>query len=148
MKKPILEWLNQLPEPYKTKAVSQCRSIELCSSLKDAVSLFREWMDTEEGYSYWNEFYTELKKAERPKSLVEQLGQVGKLWPRNMRDTRLWVEARQWTFEKEGVIGYGDTPLQAIQDFVLIVVKRWTEGGSDASVWNPVIEFLKKEIES
>ena len=144
MKKPVLEWLNELPEPHRTQAIAQNKSVQLADNLKDAVSLFREWMDTEEGWTYWNDLHTELKR-EKTKTIPEQLSEVEKLWPRNIRETRLWAEHGEWTAEYGGETFYGSTPMEAYKKLAEAFMGWAKDNGSDASVWGPVIEFLKQE---
>jgi len=58
--KTIEKWLEKLPEPIRTKAISQiepknCHWEEESESLYDALNSFCIWGNTKEGEDYWND---------------------------------------------------------------------------------------------
>ena len=73
----VAEYLNELPEPYKSKAKFN-RDIYLelnpdmkqkvkdyeCSSASGALSLAFPWNKSIEGWHYWNDFYINLLAIE------------------------------------------------------------------------------------
>jgi len=62
------ELLKQLPEPFRTQALSQLGVPETmyCAveTLSEAVREFRSWADTKEGQSYWNAVFTAIQNWE------------------------------------------------------------------------------------
>jgi len=53
------KYLEQLPEPYRTAALSQMNveyvnKKDFCQSIKDAVIRFNSWTDTSENYIFWS----------------------------------------------------------------------------------------------
>lgn len=47
-------WLETLPEPLRTKAISQCTTPNsCCSNLSDAIEYFNDWTRTNEGHYFW-----------------------------------------------------------------------------------------------
>lgn len=72
MKKTIREWLDELPEPYKTQAIENWKNRDVriwdhepnikFDSLMDAISDAFEWGNTEQGYAYWADFYDKKYK--------------------------------------------------------------------------------------
>jgi len=68
MKKTIKEWLNELPEPYRSQAIENAENTE--SGCLDGVetSIFGAlmggfvWLESKEGSDYWYEFSKTLNK--------------------------------------------------------------------------------------
>ena len=61
--KTIKEWLEELPEPYRTQAInntSEQNSLKLKSSLSDAIYSAFAWSKTPEGLQYWLDFKNTL----------------------------------------------------------------------------------------
>lgn len=66
--KTIREWLEELPEPYRTQALENCNSMRLSiSGLSDIVETSRiaimsafHWDSSPEGFHYWDELYETL----------------------------------------------------------------------------------------
>lgn len=55
--KTVREWLEMLPEPYRTSAIEQQDDENArCRTLSDALLNFREWKETREGLSFWKGF--------------------------------------------------------------------------------------------
>lgn len=57
--KPIREWLNELPEPWRTQAIGNSSLTSLGrseTSLQFAVLTAFSWIDSSEGFSYWFNF--------------------------------------------------------------------------------------------
>ena len=55
--KTVEQWLETLPEPYRTQALSQIDprfTGEEDVSLSEAIRLMVDWDDTAEGFTYWN----------------------------------------------------------------------------------------------
>ena len=55
--KPIIMWLNDLPEGYKQRAilnVSEVSKYELADSLTEALLSMTDWKMTPEGYKFWD----------------------------------------------------------------------------------------------
>jgi len=65
--KTIAEWFEELPEPYKTKALDNVmsqNSVTLVSSdtsLSDALVGAFDWSITPEGFYFWNELDNSIK---------------------------------------------------------------------------------------
>lgn len=63
--KTIKEWLHELPEPYRIRALHNVKeSFELLEitedSLIEALSGAFVWSTTKEGYEFWSKFVEEL----------------------------------------------------------------------------------------
>lgn len=66
--KTIRDWLEELPEPYKTQAIDNAPENNLkCQddSLHEALAGAFFWSYTKEGYDYWDNLYTKLKHENR-----------------------------------------------------------------------------------
>ena len=77
MTKTIKEWLSELPEPYRTKAIENCKASERVrpSSLKEALCGAFSWLDTPQGYDYWAEVYKRAEAGEfdrKPTTMKKQ----------------------------------------------------------------------------
>lgn len=62
--KTLLEWLESFPEPYKEKAIANCKKISSeemlitkCPSLSNALISAFSWSETQEGFEYWNKLH-------------------------------------------------------------------------------------------
>lgn len=60
--KTIREHLNELPEPYRTEALENYNgsSKKKHKEVQVALALAFVWMDTKQGYNYWNDFTESL----------------------------------------------------------------------------------------
>ena len=67
--KTIKEWLERLPEPWRSKALKQLpkdRADFLVSHMSSAVLRFVvNWRETEEGSDYWYDLFTNISAQER-----------------------------------------------------------------------------------
>lgn len=63
--KTIREWLEELPEPYKTQAKQNTKKLSVFKleepTLSDAVMSAFRWETTPEGLNYWMNLYDELE---------------------------------------------------------------------------------------
>lgn len=59
--KTIKQWLEELPEPYRTQALENLKSDKYDSIEKALLNAF-DWWNSPEGWNYWSEFYMELDK--------------------------------------------------------------------------------------
>jgi hypothetical protein len=60
--KPLKDWFNELPEPYRTKAIKNTKNLDITiDSIESGLLCAFMWSTTEEGYSYWNELFNKLK---------------------------------------------------------------------------------------
>lgn len=59
--KPISEWLKELPEPYRTQAIANCKNPNSTVISKD-IALIRafSFVYSPEGYDYWFNFLKSL----------------------------------------------------------------------------------------
>ena len=54
MKKTTLEWLQELPDGYRERAVANCVPLRQYSkSMSDAICNMCDWKDTQEGAIFW-----------------------------------------------------------------------------------------------
>lgn len=61
--KTIREWLEELPEPYRTQAINNTEKNRLLThdvSLREAITVAFFWGNSPEGHEYWAEFYKTL----------------------------------------------------------------------------------------
>ena len=61
--KTIEEWLDQLPEPYRSQAINSSIKETLnlrCDTARAALSGAFVWADSKEGRHYWKEFFKTL----------------------------------------------------------------------------------------
>jgi hypothetical protein len=66
-KKPkiVLEWLETLPEPYRTQAINNTDTKHLsmdCNSIKFAIGLGFVWEYSREGFGFWRKFVDSLEE--------------------------------------------------------------------------------------
>jgi hypothetical protein len=56
--KKISEWLNELPEPYRTQAIAnqEWQDYEV-NRLSGAIANAFSWHDSPQGHEYWHELY-------------------------------------------------------------------------------------------
>lgn len=57
------EWLEELPEPYRTQAIENTEAtllLERVESLKMAVKCAFVWRNSTQGHEYWELFYETL----------------------------------------------------------------------------------------
>lgn len=61
--KTIREWIEELPEPYRTQAIDNTSESVLTveeQSLYEAVIGAFNWKESTEGFKYWNDFHDTL----------------------------------------------------------------------------------------
>lgn len=61
--KTIREWLEELPEPYRTQAIENTEDellLERVESLKKAVKCAFIWNKSPQGHEYWSELHETL----------------------------------------------------------------------------------------
>lgn len=82
MSKTIREWLEQLPEPYRSQAIWQTSEYELSlesDSLEESLFNMFPWRDAKEGYDYWNGAWNRARDgefdrpAEQPPAFPDEL---------------------------------------------------------------------------
>jgi hypothetical protein len=69
--KTIKEWLERLPEPWRTKAINQLpvtTADEVVVSMTDALICFCDWRVTEEGNDYWYDVWSNISAQESEKA--------------------------------------------------------------------------------
>ena len=65
--KTVKEWLMELPDGYRERALSQCVGFDdftpdtVCDSMWQAVERFNKWPMTNEGATFWWQVYTHYK---------------------------------------------------------------------------------------
>jgi hypothetical protein len=82
--KTIRQWLETLPEPYRSAAIRNAENDvpttieEQCDSLSEALSNSAYWSKTPEGHDYWGELYDRLchEEAVTPKSKEQQIAEL------------------------------------------------------------------------
>lgn len=62
--KSIEQHLNELPEPYRTKALKYMEP-KVVQTQSTAIDYAFDWNKTEEGFHYWEELYTRLEEQEQ-----------------------------------------------------------------------------------
>jgi len=56
--KTVGEWLEELPEPYRTAAISQAvLKKKTASSIRESIGVFTQWDETKEGSDFWYAVY-------------------------------------------------------------------------------------------
>lgn len=76
MKKTIKEYLETLPEPYKTAAINNVNKNiidDYCTTMFGALNSF-EWISSKEGEVYWNSLYDYLWQIECYEIAQKKLG--------------------------------------------------------------------------
>ena len=66
MEKTIHEWLNELGEPHRTKAVNNCKAFDLKTerhSLASSLLGAFDWRKSPEGDKYWFNLYSTILDA-------------------------------------------------------------------------------------
>jgi hypothetical protein len=62
--KTIEQHLNELPEPYRTKALKYIEP-ETTQTQSEALMDAFNWSDSKEGFHYWDKLYDRLKEQEQ-----------------------------------------------------------------------------------
>lgn len=58
MMKPIIEWLNDLPDGYRELALANCENPDrMTGSMSEALGYGFEWQWTTEGFLFWKDVY-------------------------------------------------------------------------------------------
>jgi hypothetical protein len=77
----IIDWLVQLPEPYSTQAIENCRSFEASrlerhtDTMSGAINNSMHWERTPQGHPYWKEIHEKYQKYEEGGMTEEDLKQ-------------------------------------------------------------------------
>lgn len=77
----IIDWLIQLPEPYSTQAIENCRGYEEnrlqreADSMSGAINNSMHWERTPQGHPYWKDIYDKYQKYEEGVMAEEELKQ-------------------------------------------------------------------------
>jgi hypothetical protein len=77
----IIDWLMQLPEPYSTQAIENCRSFDADRLQRDednmsgAINASMHWERTPQGHPYWKEIYDKYHNYEEGGMTEEDLKQ-------------------------------------------------------------------------
>jgi len=61
--KTILEWLQELPEPYRSEAIDnvvKAKRTQKRDSLEDALLSAFSWEETKQGWEYWDNLHTKI----------------------------------------------------------------------------------------
>lgn len=60
--KTVKEWLEELPEPYRNKALHNMKHPNKCivTNIKDAIMGAFVWSESKEGHDYWDNLYSSL----------------------------------------------------------------------------------------
>lgn len=63
MSKTNLEWLQELPEPYRSQAIKNCKRLDGDTgfSVVDALAGAFNWDDSPQGHEYWAALHNELE---------------------------------------------------------------------------------------
>jgi hypothetical protein len=72
--KKIREWLNELPQEIKEKALANTSSAVADTdepSLSEAIAASFSWGNSPEGHDYWSDIYKSLEKEQSKKIFVE-----------------------------------------------------------------------------
>lgn len=63
--KTIKEWLEELPEPYRTQALKNTKKLDyVTGSLERALNCAFDWDSSKEGYNYWGRIFLKIKRNE------------------------------------------------------------------------------------
>ena len=109
MSKTIREWLEQLPEPYRTQAMGQTSETQLnetSSSMYDAVHEMFDWANSSEGLLHWMSLSNRIyhgefdRPAEQPTAFPDELSvlraKITKLVAENARLEREIEWLKKW----------------------------------------------------
>ena len=102
--KQIIEWLQDLPEDIRERAVRQCSDPdEIVPSLKSAIASFTQWIGTKEDFEFWAEVWE--ANYDRARALLnkpteeEVITMLRKLaavfYPLNPNDPHCWDELNE-----------------------------------------------------
>lgn len=75
MEKTIKEWLETLPEPYRTEALENADKRDLKypqPSLAEAISASSVWVDTTQGHDYWEDICIRAEAGEFNKNSLDK----------------------------------------------------------------------------
>ena len=82
--KPILQHLEELPEPYRTQAIENYENPELefpkrkaaCKTVMDALEVAFDWERSPQGNDYWGECWVECKsRLSKPKETLQHFNE-------------------------------------------------------------------------
>jgi hypothetical protein len=72
----------------------------------------------------------------------QEISNALNLWPKNEKKPILGVENLEWTFESDGIIGYGDTPLEALYHCANMNAQSEKNSFGIMDNWNKILDYL------
>jgi hypothetical protein len=99
--KPITEWLAELPDGYRERALSQHDDVfKYANNLNDAVFHFTAWPETKEGHEFWCKVWNHYEFGDDlpplPSTVNDTLAKIRELEQRG--------ESGNWQFPSEELI--------------------------------------------
>jgi hypothetical protein len=70
----------------------------------------------------------------------QEISNALNLWPNNK--PILGVENREWTFDSDGIIGYGDTPLKALYHCASMSAQAEQDTYGNQKIWESILNYL------
>jgi hypothetical protein len=94
----IEEWLDNLPEPYRSKAIRNRAAFpsknKLSNTLWRAVSKAFDWYESPEGYDYWHSLKWNIKNGDVVDVVLNHQGELIKLVPYDKKNPNAYYIAR------------------------------------------------------
>lgn len=73
---------------------------------------------------------------------AQEISEALKLWPKNEKKPILGVEYNQWTFDSDGYISYGDTPLEALYECAIMSSEAAQKTFGSMIQWEGILNYL------
>jgi hypothetical protein len=75
-------------------------------------------------------------------STAQEISEALNLWPKNEKKPILGVEYNQWTFDSDGYLSYGDTPLEALYECASMGARAEQKTFGTMTKWESILNYL------
>jgi hypothetical protein len=73
---------------------------------------------------------------------AQEIFEALKLWPKDEKKPILGVEYNQWTFDSDGYVSYGDTPLEALYECASMSAQAEQKTFGTMRKWESILNYL------
>jgi hypothetical protein len=151
MKKTIKQWLQELPDGIRERALANCDAPDAVhDSMHNAlISAFR-WSGSEEGYTFWHEAANAIArqapiKSHTLESQIQVLTKAMQLWPQYETPKFQIDKVGAWTIDYEGGFYANESPEKVLLDCAIDCQKADIQNGFPYR-WAEVVDYLEQNV--